>query len=404
MPSRRACLAAIAGVATTAGGCLGRSGSRTPAEPGETPPDRTGDGTGTAAETTEPTDRARVEVTGSWTHPDADARSTLSTDTEPFETVPERLWTAGIGGDYRQVLLADDALYTATGTRLARRSLADGEPVWERSFDRGVRLGATLDDLYVTTGDDEPTLRALATAGTEPPTERWARDGVRFGRADGDLVVATADGSGRLYGLEPDGSERWSLDVGSVDLGVDVEGERFDSVALGPDHAFAAVESGGSAAWLAGVDRESGRVDWTDMGPNHAGLLTVTPDGVLSGGFYGKVFAWDHDGSDRWRAGTTPPVGRIAVADGRTFVSANTDSGPAIAALDGAGEAAWARESGTVAAVDAGAVYVLDGGVVALDPGTGERRWRLDTDVSGRVVPANGGLFVLGESALRLFG
>lgn len=235
VPSRRAYLAGLGGLAAAVAGCAGRPGSGTATAPPTSRGTRTETRTGTATTTPERTDHAEVpELSGSWTHPDADARATRATDTDPLDAVPEQVWTAATGSDYRQVLFAGDALYTATGTRLARRSLVDGR----------VHLGGAPETLYFTTGEDEPTLYALGPAGTGPPTERWTRDGVRFRRADADLVVATADGHGRLRGLEPDGGERWSLDVGSVDLGIDVEGERFDSVVLGPDHVFVAVESG----------------------------------------------------------------------------------------------------------------------------------------------------------------
>ena len=404
MPSRRAYLAGCAGVAAALAGCTGRSGPGTATAPPTSGRTGTETRTGTATATAEPTDGVDPsEVSGSWTHPDADARATRSTDTDPLDATPERRWTAAIGGDYRQVLLAGEALYTATGRRLARRSLADGTPAWERSFNGRVHLGAVLETIYLTTGKSEPTLHALVPAETEPPGERWTRDGARFQHADADLVVSTGRHDATLYGLGPDGSERWSLAVEDVDLGVDVEGEVFDSVVLGPDHVFAAVESGGSAAWVAGIDRTTGRVAWTDMGPNHAGLLMVTPDGVLSGGFYGKVFAWNHDGESRWKAGTTPPVGTLAFVGGRTFVSANTDSVPTITVLDGSGEELWTRGSGTVLAVDAGLAYAADDeGLVALDSESGERRWRLEVPAT-RVVPADGGLFVLGETELRLF-
>jgi hypothetical protein len=384
-------------------GCTGRSGPGTATAPPTSGRTGTETRTGTATATAEPTDGVDLSgVSGSWTHPDADARATRSTDTDPLDATPERRWTAATGDDYRQVLLAGGALYTAAGGRVVRRSLADGTPTWERSFDGRVRLGAALETLYLTTGRDEPTLHALAREDGSPG-ERWARESRRFQCADAGLVVATGRHDATLYGLEPDGSGRWSLAAEDVDFASDVEGEVFDSVVLGPDHVFAAVESGGSAAWVAGVDRATGQVTWTDTGPNHAGLLTVTPDAVLSGGFYGKVFAWNHDGAAAWKAKTTPPVGTVAFADGRTFVSANTDSPPTITALDGAGEQLWTRTSGTVLAVDAGVAYVTDDeGVVALDSESGEWRWRLEVPAT-RVVPADGGLFVLGEAALRLF-
>lgn len=404
MPSRRDYLAGLVGSTTALAGCTDRAGSGTPTGTASAPRTNTRAGTPTPTSTADPTDSIDIpELSGSWTHPAADPRATRSADTDPLDATPERLWTTAIGGDYRRVLFAGDALYTATGTGIARRSLADGTPAWEQSFDDRVRLGAVLSDIYLTTGESDPRLRALAREEGEPPTERWTRDGVRFRRADADLVVATADGDGRLYGLESDGGERWSLDVRDVDLGVDVEGERFDSVVLGPEHVFAAIESGGSAAWVAGIERESGRVVWTDTGPNHAGLLTVTPDAVLSGGFYGKVFAWNHDGNLRWRTRTTPPVGTVAFADGRIFASANTDSVPTITVLDGSGEQLWTRGSGTVLAVDAGVAYATDDeGLVALDAGTGERRWRLEVTAT-RALPAEDGLFVLGGTELHLF-
>jgi outer membrane protein assembly factor BamB len=76
---------------------------------------------------------------------------------------------------------------------------------------------------------------------------------------------------------------------------------------------------------------------------------------------------------------------------------------PTITVLDGSGEQLWTRGSGTVLAVDAGVAYATDDeGLVALDAGTGERRWRLEVTAT-RALPAEDGLFVLGGTELHLF-
>ncbi|WP_255151874.1 PQQ-binding-like beta-propeller repeat protein [Halorarius halobius] len=381
MPSRRRFLAATS--ATLAlGGCIDSIGSQ-------------------------PTPTTPADLGGSWSHVDADAQGSRATDTPAFESPPAELWSVTLDGTNPQVRLADGHLVTGTDARIAGRSLEDGTRRWTYAFEESGHLGAALDveTLYATAGEREPELRMLGQRNDgDAPMVNWADPGFTFRRADPELVVATAEDA--LVGLDPsDGSERWRLSTDDLS----VSAARFGDAALGPDHAFVAAENSGSVAWVYGLDRATGDPQWHHEGPNHAASLTVTDDRVLAGGFYGKVQGWRHDGSDGWTAETTPPVGSIAARDGRVFASKNglgEQGDPAITALDTDGSKLWTRTTGGVSAVDSGAAYVVDDGVVAVDPASGETRWSLDT-APGSVVPADGGLFVLSAAddgvTLRLF-
>jgi outer membrane protein assembly factor BamB len=386
MPSRRRYLTAIASGAglTVLAGCL------TDEPPADQP-----------ATTTPPDDLA-----GSWTHRDADPQASSTTDSPGFDAAPTEAWSVAIDG-HVQVRLAGGDLLTATDTRLAGRSLSTGEADWTHSFDGDALLGAVLDaeTVYATVEDSAPTLRALGQrADGDAPMLDWTAPGLRFRRADGDVVVATTDTAETLVALDPDGNPRWRLPVDDLS----VSGARFGDVVLGPDHVFTAVQNAGSVAWVYGVDRATGDPRWHADGPNHAASLTVTDDRVLSGGFYGGVYGWHHDGSGGWETTTTPPVGDIVARDGRAFVttSGEPDDEPTVTALATDGERLWTRATGGVTAADADTAYVVDDAIVAVDPATGDPRWTLDTP-PGSVVPADGGLFVLaadGETrTLRLF-
>ncbi|MXR40415.1 PQQ-binding-like beta-propeller repeat protein [Halobaculum sp. WSA2] len=388
MPSRRSVLTTLSSAVFA--GCASEQTSPTSTEtatPTTTPASTASTGTATPA-TTPPAD-----LTGAWTHPDADPRGTRSVSTRAPDSTPERVWSAELGQGATPVLFSNGAVYTAIAGQLTKRDARTGKVTWRTTFGEIDLVAVSEDTLYVTTGKNTPTTRALSTAGPGEGFERWRAEGVRVHRATSDLIVTTASKTLRAYA--PDGTERWRVHVDHLEG----PAERFGSIAVGPDHVFTTVESGGSVGWVYGFDRATGEPQWHDIGPNHAGLLTVTPDLVLSGGFHGQIQAWGHDGSSRWKVGTTPPVGDIAFASDRVYVSANTrgsTSDPALAVLDTTGSQVWTRKQGKFTALADDVVLVdTSDGLSALDSQSGNERWTWShTDAIGRVVPATGALFL----------
>lgn len=383
MPSRRAFLTGLAS-ATLAGCTIGPSSPDATGTPTESQP---------PTFTSNPTSTPPTNLSGSWTHADADARATKSASASLPDATPERVWSVDLGQGTTPTLLSDDALYTAIAGRLTERDTRTGEVAWQTDFEEANLAAVIEDTLYVTTGGKSPTSHALSTAGPGDGFERWRADGVRVHRATSDIVVTT--GSETLQAYAPDGTKRWRVHVDDLA----VTAARFESIAVGPDHVFAAAENSGSVAWVYGFDRSTGEVRWHDEGPNHAGMLTVTPELVLSGGFYGGVEAWTHEGTARWKAETTPPVGDIAFERGRVYVSAHAQGSgeePAYHVLDTDGEVLWTRKQGTTAALTTDATIVDTGRrLAALDANSGGERWTwTHQDAIGHVVPADDCLFV----------
>lgn len=385
MLSRRSVLTALA--SATLAGCTTTQTS--PDSPNTTTPPATP----TSNPTSTPNPTPPATLSGTWTHADADPHGTRSTSIPAPDPTPQRVWSVELGQGATPTLLSDGALYTAIAGRLTRHDARTGDITWQTTFTEVDLAAVSEDTLYVTTGENTPTTRALSTTGPGDGFEHWRADGVRVHRATSDLVVAT--GSETLRAYAPDGTERWRVHV--TDLEVPIT--RFSSIVVGPDHVFTTIENSGSVGWVYGFDRATGEPQWHDEGPSHAGLLTVTPEFVLSGGFHGQVEAWAHDGTPRWDAGTTPPVGSIAFAHDHIYVSANTQGSqadPALTVLDTAGTQVWTRNQGEPTALTPDAAIVDTGnGLAALDPQSGDKRWIwTHSDAIGWVVPATEALFV----------
>lgn len=376
VPTRRATLATIA---AALGGCTAAPGRQTGRQSAATPPS--------------------TDISGSWTHLDANAGGTLATGTQPLDAAPAEAWLVDFESGYRPLRLAGDRLYTAAGTSLVRRSLADGSVVWERSFDRTVRLTAAVDDrLYVTTGENDPTLYALAI-DEEGATVEWSREGLRGRRATPDLVVATTDDNSRLVALDPDGTQRWSITPPEI---VDVA-DRFGPVVVANGFVYPVVECDAIRSWVAGLERGTGNVSWFAEDPNQNTVLAAGPDVVVSAGGEAGATGFSPDGNTLWEVETDGAVQTAAVADGRVFLG---DESETVTALTEQGDPLWTREDLGLLSADAGAVYAVGEQVQALDAETGETRRQLGTTPE-LLVPASGGLFTLrsvsGATELRLY-
>lgn len=194
-----------------------------------------------------------------------------------------------------------------------------------------------------------------------------------------------------LFALYPDGTEKWSLDLGYY-LKSPVLGPEEGTIYITKDSVLAAVYSNGSG------------IKWTfDTGnfPYYKGPVTSSPlvsveDGtVYVGTDTGYLFAINSNGTDKWYklvdSGSPILYPPVEGPDGTIYVSTLNGKVYAIDPVDGSIMNGWPFEAGGVInnplAVDEnGTVYVyfFDGGsyegaIVALDGYTAGEKWTLRT-------------------------
>lgn len=165
------------------------------------------------------------------------------------------------------------------------------------------------------------------------------------------------------------------------------------------------------------LDRSNGKVLWSKEVPTRLpeqtrirddhGYTTNTPaadrDGVVF--FFGKsgVFAFDHEGRERWRAdvgdrihgwgSATSPV----LFEELVFINASVESGTLVALNRKTGKEVWKatgiRESWSTpllvsrAGGETDLVLSMQGKVLAFDPRSGEQLWSCATDIGWYMVP-----------------
>lgn len=346
------------------------------------------------------TDPPSSGVTGSWTHSDGNAAGTNASGTTPLDSAPDEQWSRSLGVGYPAVRFHDDNMYVPLDQDLVRLSLADGSDRWSQSFEEFPRLTATVGDrLYVTTGDSDPTARALAVPDGQEPTEEWSKPGVRGRRADEDIVVGGNNDNTRLSALDPDGSERWTITPDEIAE----DAEYVGPVVLDEERVIVVAEQWPSTGWVAGLDRENGEIRWSGLDPNQNTVLAVGPDVVVSAGNEDGATGWSPDGSELWQVETGARITSTAIVDDRVLLNDETGSTTAYTTR---GDEMWSLAGKRIAAVDNEVAYAVGDGVRALGIEDGDERWALD-QAADWIIPANGGLFTLtradsGEVTLRL--
>lgn len=286
------------------------------------------------------------------------------------------------------------ALLAATGTVavglagcLARSSDPPDDAAW--THDVGGRVDAVADGRVVFReewGDDSVGDGSVATLDAATGDHRWS-----YGRsrgystfselAVGDAVYAgygddaVGSGAGSLYAIELDGSERWSVDTGSV---YDRPLLRDGVVYVGGDDGVVRAVGGtdGEVRWRRAIETDDA------SGPPYPTVEAVDDDAVYV--VDGRLHAIDRaTGDPLWRfGGDDAAVSSAAVRDGVVLVRDAT----AVRAVDASdGEAVWgtdsALESFPRVVVDDGRVFVRAGsGLHRFDPDDGSRRWSVDVD------------------------
>ncbi len=307
----------------------------------------------------------------------------------------------------RQVLRAGGALVAATAGCTGRRGTTP----------RDEGSSSPPPD----TPSDAPTETPTGTP-TEPDAEHVAwrlqvDDAVEVAPAanDGTAYVGTADGT--LYALDgADGREHWTVraddPVQSVTVADGLVLAVFGTPELGDDHEVVALAEDGTERWrfmpgewwltvvgarggtvyvatgddaiasdgetLYALDRASGDVRWSaEVGDPGGGLVT---DRAVYVPTYGRLYAYDHDGTRRWVHDDLDYGYRTLTVTGDTVaLVTDTEDGGRVAlglAADDGSER-WRLDDWLVTSlreVD-GDLYAGGEHVAALDPATGERRW-----------------------------
>lgn len=298
--------------------------------------------------------------------------------------------------------------YAGVDQRLV--AVDDGGVAWESNLvDRKVDLLdigggraylGTSDDHLEDSGED-----ALGVDLSDGQTDWRVEVGDAFdGRFLGDRLLVDVAGV-VLRSLDPgDGSEQWSLDA-------DVESSFGRSVAVGDGAVFVSRTNPDGGETLASVDLDDGTVRWTYDGAAPSPFVVVgadVGDGVVVGTEHdGVVFALDPaDGSEQWVVETEyETTGPPLLADGTVYVS---DVGGVVHSLDAAdGAERWrADPPGGPHWLSVGDGLVVAAGhgggadhVVALDVGDGGERWHFATREDLTRPTVGDGLVFVGSDA-----
>lgn len=286
---------------------------------------------------------------------------------------------------------------------------------WTLPVNRGEHSAAKSSPVPAPGGDvvicgDTGTVRRVAPDGTV----RWAAEVEPTTRgihgtpavANGTAYVGAYDGAMYAFDLA-DGTRQWRRPLG-------------DAIGSSPVYlegiVYVAVEYGGPASGsVAAVDAASGRQVWGDGRPtNHPhSTIAIDPEAgrLVVGANDGRLYAWTFPGLERaWTFETGEPIkGPIAVHDALAVFGSWDEYAYGVDLVDGS--EVWSHRTGadvmTGPAIDPGGTAYVgshDGAVHALDAGTGEERWRFETD--GPIVgslTATPGHVLVGSYDTRLY-
>lgn len=219
----------------------------------------------------------------------------------------------------------------------------------------------------------------LSSIYTHPAIE----DAIYLGQGD-DQIGA---GTGKLMAVEFDGTERWSLETGTI----------YQTPVVADGTVYAGSDDGTVRA----VDAEHGTLRWeTDEVPwdftrRAAGPVVVTVDGVVYVAATTLAALDPDDGTIDWQYGSTDSddatVGGLSVSDGVAYVALGERGVSAVEA----GEERWhtrLSESFRIRGVHDGKVLVAastgedQATLHALDTDTGTRQWSIE-GLRGTFVP-----------------
>ncbi|WP_226022675.1 PQQ-binding-like beta-propeller repeat protein [Halomicrobium salinisoli] len=295
-------------------------------------------------------------------------------------------WSVSVGSELpAPLVLADGAVFAASGATAHRLAADSGETEWRRGLDARVLKAVAAADGRLYLGRVDGVVLALDRESGDrvwrerPPVESPA---VGLDAGDGVLYAGLADGV-VLARDAATGEELWRTDVGA-------------DLDEGPVSGGDAVYVGDREGRLYAVDAATGEERWTF---DASGGLLVRPTAVegtvYQGSDAGVLHAVDAaTGEERWRHAAAED-GSVSVAvDGDTAYLATVAGSLQALSLD-ARTVQWRFEeySGAAAppAVDPDAVYVGGNtGLNAVSKDSGDRRWKVDAGDAWHQTPRLG--------------
>lgn len=207
--------------------------------------------------------------------------------------------------------------------------------------------------------------------------------------SDGDVYARagfsfrTGSRNERLVAVGPDGRRRWTYEDDWRD------GTFLPVLAVGPDRVYVCPRQDYSVEEnpVRAIDWERGAVEWTARMPTAmAGNGAVLGDAVVIGSHSRTTAVDAASGDTLW---TLDEGGARPTVVGERAVFSVNDG---IAALTRNGEAAWRFADASQYVIEGETLYAYGYGtpVHAVDPGTGEERWRYDPAADIRFEAADG--------------
>jgi len=411
-------------VAASVAGCSGDGASTADGSDGDTTPEEYDDGDGeTTAETTDAETETETPSQGHdpWPTFAYDAANTgyVSGGEGPTDGVEVR-WENQVGASGRpsgvesNPAVVDGTVYVGGGKKVNAFDAETGDIEWQVEVGKLVDASPAVDGDTVYVQGRDGLVRALST---DDGSERWSVD-------VGSRDIAVQQGSptvveGSVY-VGSTESVVYSFDAATGDEEWRFEMDRLFGIT--PAVVDGTVYFSSAREYLYAVDAASGDEVWRTEGPpqsNYYSSPAVTDD-VLYCGSYGTdstaVHAYDAaTGSNLWNADVAHGgvvYGSPAVDDDTVYVG-STDY--VVYALDReTGSERWSFETDEKVyadpAVVGDTVYVgsYDNHVYALDAATGDERWSFDTgsqvdggaavvDGTAFVGSANGSVYALSE-------
>ncbi|MGM9698137.1 MAG: PQQ-binding-like beta-propeller repeat protein [Prevotella sp.] len=197
--------------------------------------------------------------------------------------------------------------------------------------------------------------------------------------ADDKIYVGTEDASGSFFALTPNGTLRWTAQLGAAVKA---------APAVTSDGVVYVLTDDGT---LHALNAEDGSVKWSKTDEGKAGGVAVDADGNIYIGTSSGMWSYKADGSKRWSCdkalNVTERGGSLALSNGLVYAALKGKNG--VAAVDmNTGKTAWtyATTSGDCyhPIVDTeGTVYICEksGGLYAVSK-SGSLVWKYDTDVN----------------------
>ncbi|EMA29583.1 PQQ-binding-like beta-propeller repeat protein [Haloarcula japonica] len=311
---------------------------------------------------------------------------------ESTEPTPEKTSTA-----------TESETGTATPTQTGQT-----EPfvAWQQSLDSVITAPpiSTGSRLYV--GTESGTIKSLATVDGSQQWSYDANDPIRSQPKHVRNTVFVISGKEGLYedhvvvALDAEtGAKQWTFAPGEWWL--ELLGATEDMVYVGTN-ADTPSKQGQTLYALAVSD---GSVQWSgEVGDQYGAVLD---NGTIYVASRGRFYAYDTEtGEQRWATDVSDYYSQTMVAtDGTLCYAADVveTHGTLLGVAADTGETLWTHEEGSIASTTLhdGTLYVGGTHVAALDPTTGEQRWRTDQSGYVKQAPVQNGTLYTGGDVVR---